>query len=174
MGRGAEGGVGSPDHASRALLAAPAASTDLLAQPGIVTSCIDCLPQDVMKRVNMDMEGLARSIPPATRMLCLHGTADKTIPWEVRCSWGAATRQAASLSRAHCAECRFPPSAPHPAVHRHTRHCATPTLLPQESKECASLVPSAELQLIEGADHNFNGQAAGEEMARRVVAFVLS
>ena len=42
-----------------------------------------CL-QDFLGRVNLDMEGMARSIPPTLRMLCLHGTADKTIPYQVQ------------------------------------------------------------------------------------------
>ncbi|KAI3430988.1 hypothetical protein D9Q98_009391 [Chlorella vulgaris] len=36
--------------------------------------------QDFLSRVQLDMEGMARSIPPSVCMLCLHGTADKTIP----------------------------------------------------------------------------------------------
>ena len=48
------------------------------------TPCPACLClQDFLDRVNLDMEGMARSIPPTLRMLCLHGTADKTIPYQV-------------------------------------------------------------------------------------------
>lgn len=42
--------------------------------------------QDFLNRVNLDTEGMARGVPPSVRMLCLHGTADKTIPWQVRAS----------------------------------------------------------------------------------------
>lgn len=60
--------------------------------PGsVVASSICCThyprgsaPQDFLNRVNLDTEGMARSVPPSVRMLCLHGTADKTIPWQVR------------------------------------------------------------------------------------------
>ncbi|KAL4420728.1 hypothetical protein ABPG75_010384 [Micractinium tetrahymenae] len=81
--------------------------------------------QDFLNRVNLDTEGMARSVPPSVRMLCLHGTADKTIPW-------------------------------------------------QESEACAALVPSSQLVLVEGADHNFTSPEAGRKMARWVVEFVLS
>lgn len=80
--------------------------------------------QDFLNRVNLDTEGMARGVPPSVRMLCLHGTADKTIPW-------------------------------------------------QESEACAALVPSSQLVLVEGADHNFTSTEAGREMAQRVVDFVL-
>lgn len=43
----------------------------------------------------------------------------------------------------------------------------------QESEACAALVPSSQLVLVEGADHNFTSPEAGREMARRVVDFVL-
>lgn len=36
--------------------------------------------QDFLNRCNLDMEGMARSVDPSVRMLCLHGTGDKTIP----------------------------------------------------------------------------------------------
>lgn len=38
--------------------------------------------EDFMGRVGLDMEGMARSIPPTVCMLCLHGTADTTIPYQ--------------------------------------------------------------------------------------------
>ena len=46
--------------------------------------CLCLCLQDFLDRVNLDMEGMARSIPPTLRMLCLHGTADKTIPYQVQ------------------------------------------------------------------------------------------
>ena len=47
-----------------------------------------------------------------------------------------------------------------------------PTCL-QESEECAALMTNSQLVLVEGADHNFTQQEAGEAMARHVVDFVL-
>lgn len=81
--------------------------------------------QDFLNRCNLPMEEMARSVPPTVCMLCLHGTADTTIPYA-------------------------------------------------DSELCASLVPNSRLILVEGADHNFTGEAAGQAMARHVVNFVLS
>lgn len=38
-----------------------------------------------MCRVNLDLPAIARTIPAATRMLCLHGAADTVVPPEARC-----------------------------------------------------------------------------------------
>ncbi|KAI7836013.1 hypothetical protein COHA_010097 [Chlorella ohadii] len=81
--------------------------------------------EDFLNRCNLPMEEMARSVPPTVCMLCLHGTADTTIPYA-------------------------------------------------DSELCASLVPNSRLILVEGADHNFTGEAAGQAMARHVVNFVLS
>lgn len=37
--------------------------------------------EDCKGRYDLDMEALARSIPETTRVLCMHGTQDKVIPW---------------------------------------------------------------------------------------------
>lgn len=37
---------------------------------------------DFRGRADLDMEAAARAVPPTTRLLLLHGTADVTIPWE--------------------------------------------------------------------------------------------
>lgn len=117
-----------------------------------------------MGRVGLDMEGMARAIPPFTRLLCLHGTGDKTIPWQVR---GAAP----GAQQPPGARALLLPAAPCPA--QPTSH-APPGARLQESEACAALVPGSRLVLVEGADHNFSGAAAGAAMAGHVVDFVLS
>ncbi len=48
--------------------------------------CTPPQPQDFLNRCNLPMEEMARSVPPTVCMLCLHGTADTTIPFAVRAS----------------------------------------------------------------------------------------
>ena len=114
--------------------------------------------QDFMGRVGLDMEGMARSIPPTVCMLCLHGTADTTIPYQAR---GVERVQLHMKSGILCL----------------THACCRAWRAlypPQESELCASVVPNSRLILVEGADHNFTQKEAGQQMAAHVVDFVLS
>ena len=62
-----------------------------------------------------------------------------------------------------------------PSVSMLCLHGTGDTTIPwQESELCASLVPSSQLVLVEGGDHNFTQQQAKEQMAWHVVDFVLS
>lgn len=42
----------------------------------------DMTEEDFNNRANIPMEKLAKSIPATTTVLCMHGTEDKTIPWQ--------------------------------------------------------------------------------------------
>lgn len=132
--------------------------------------------QDFLNRCNLPMEEMARSVPPTVCMLCLHGTADTTIPYAVRTllrrgAW-LLVRRLMQWLHAMGVAIRL---GDHP-----TGHQFSPTPKPtaphplQDSELCASLVPNSRLILVEGADHNFTGEAAGQAMARHVVNFVLS
>lgn len=40
--------------------------------------------QDLRNRISQDMVAFAAAVPPSTRMLCLHGERDTTIPYQAR------------------------------------------------------------------------------------------
>lgn len=77
--------------------------------------------QDVHNRISQDMQAYAKAVPPTTRMLCLHGSADTAIPYQARgggagwmCWKGeqAGMRAAASQSRLVSQLPALCPSAP--------------------------------------------------------------
>lgn len=142
-------------------------------------------PQDFLSRVQLDMEGMARSIPPSVCMLCLHGTADKTIPHQVRarCQPARCMCSTVQCSAVQCSTVQYRSTwHGHIRLLLFRRHAmpGIPTCLlppccpqhPQESELCASLVPNSQLVLVEGADHNFT--RSGAQLAQHVVDFVLS
>jgi hypothetical protein len=89
-------------------------------KPTLLHAC----PQDFLNRVGLDMEGMARSVPPSVTMLCLHGTGDKTIPHAV--GWAGITAEAQPLHAGAGPQAPAPTrSQPPQFTHKHL-HTWTP------------------------------------------------
>lgn len=73
--------------------------------------CTPPQPQDFLNRCNLPMEEMARSLPPTVCMLCLHGTADTTIPYAVRAG-GLSAKVAMGV-----VDCKQRPHAGQAALH---------------------------------------------------------
>ena len=100
---------------------------------------------DLEDRLSTDMGALCRRLPPATRLLCVHGTEDATVPPS------AAERYREAAATATAGEEGAGAGA------KKTRR---PLLFPPR------------VVMVEGADHNFTERAKADELVDAVVDFI--
>ena len=102
---------------------------------------------DLEDRLSTDMGALCRRLPPATRLLCVHGTEDATVPPSAAERYREAAAGEAEAGEAEAGEAGAKTSRP-------------PLLSPPR------------VVMVQGGDHNFTQRAKADELVDAVVDFI--
>ena len=100
---------------------------------------------DLSDRLDTDMGALCRRLPRATRLLCVHGTGDATVPPSAAERYREAAAGEAAAEEAAAAKTT---SSPPP------------------------LLFAPRVVMVEGADHNFTERSHADELVDAVVGFI--